>query len=279
MIQHTIYRRPAVAGLFYPGDVQELQTEISALLQQNRSAKIPGFPLGLILPHAGYQYSGATAASGYRQLQGLHFEVIVIVSPSHREYFDGITVYDRAGYTTPMGKIPVNESLRSALLKNETLISASSAGHGQEHAVEVQLPFLQHMYHDAFSMLPIVMGDQRKEYCIHLGKKLGEICEDKNVLLIASSDLSHYHPYTEANELDQIVIDNIKNFNCENLLHDLETERTEACGGGPVAAVMIASELLGADKVTILHHCNSGDITGDHSRVVGYLSAIITRPN
>jgi AmmeMemoRadiSam system protein B len=126
-------------------------------------------------------------------------------------------------------------------------------------------------------ILPIVMGDQRREYCFHLGKRLGAMLAGKNVLLIASTDLSHYYTYEVANDLDKIIIDNMAAFDYEQLMSDLETERSEACGGGPAVAALLGAKQLGADTVQILSHCNSGDVTGDHGRVVGYLSAAILR--
>lgn len=279
MMQTTNYRKPAVAGLFYPDNSQFLREEIAGLLDQKESANLQGSIIALVLPHAGYQYSGATAASGFRLLTNKTFDAIIIVSPSHREYFDGISIYSGAGYETPMGQIPIHEKFRAALIENDSIITASDAGHHQEHAIEVQLPFLQHVIKGSFRIVPIVIGDQRKEYCFHLGKKLAEVFKNKNVLMIASTDLSHYHSYHEAEKLDRIIIEDIATLDFEALMDHLDTECTEACGGGPAVAVLLAASLLGADHATILKHCNSGDITGDRSRVVGYLSAVITKPN
>ncbi|HMD13062.1 MAG TPA: AmmeMemoRadiSam system protein B, partial [Bacteroidota bacterium] len=145
-------------------------------------------------------------------------------------------------------------------------------------AVEVQLPFLQNVL-PPFRFLPIVMGDQRKEYCVHLGKKLARILAGKHSLLIASTDLSHYHTYQQAKNLDHVFIHDVEIFDCEQLINHLDNETTEACGGGAAVAIMTAAKLLGANRIQTLNHCNSGDITGDHKRVVGYLSAAIVRTN
>ena len=239
---------------------------------------IKGTIVALIAPHAGYQYSGATAANGYKLLKERVFDSVVIVSPSHREYFDGISIYNGSAYNTPLGNLLIDERLREELVEGDTIIEVSHRGHRQEHAVEVQLPFIQKVLGE-IKILPIVMGDQRREYCFHLGTKLSKILKEKNALLIASTDLSHYHPYAIAQALDRIIIMDVARFDYEQMMQDLEMERAEACGGGPTVAVLIAALKLGANRVEVLHHCNSGDITGDHSSVVGYMSAAVLRAN
>ncbi len=272
----TAVRPPAVAGMFYTGHATALEREVDELLSRARAATVPGTPVALIVPHAGYVYSGATAARAYALLRTKMFETVVIVSPSHREYFNGVSVYNGAAYRTPLGEMTVDADLRDHLLEKETLIEASVRGHGAEHAVEVQLPFLQKTLGDA-KILPIVMGDQRREYCYHLGKRLAEVLSGRRVLLVASSDLSHYHPYDEAVSLDTIVIEDLRAFDPDRLMEDLESDRTEACGGGPAVAVLLAARALGADRVEVLYRCNSGDVTGDRDAVVGYVSAAAVR--
>ncbi len=278
MTLSTEIRQPKVAGMFYPVRRDELEKNIQQLLAQTRMKTPEGTLVALVSPHAGYQYSGLTAAHGFHLLTHRTFDTVVIVSPSHREYFDGISVYYGQAYRTPLGEMRVAEELRNELLTNETIIEASDRGHGDEHAIEVQLPFLQTML-DNVNILPIVIGDQRRKYCFHLGEKLGSVLKGKNVLLLASTDLSHYHSYEAAQVLDKIIIDDVSAFDYERLMHDLETEKAEACGGGPTVAVLLAAKMLGADHVQILSHCNSGDVSGDHQRVVGYLSAAIFRTN
>lgn len=269
-------REPSVAGMFYPGERAVLTREVDALLSRVEPVKLEGDLYGLISPHAGYVYSGFTAAKGYKLLERKAVDTVVIISPSHREYFKGISVYSGSAYRTPLGVLPVDEALRSELIQDGEIIVASVAGHRDEHAVEVQLPFLQRVLKE-FRILPIVMGDQRREFCVLLGEKLASVLEGKNFLLVASSDLSHYYPYDVACELDRIVIDEVEEFDAEGLLEDLETKRAEACGGGPMVAMLLAAKKLGADTTKILHYCNSGDVTGDRDGVVGYLSAAVVR--
>ena len=272
----NIVRSPAVAGLFYPGEKTALTRELTHLQSRVKRQHIDGTVVGLIAPHAGYEYSGLTATHAYAQVQGYGFDTIVIVSPSHHEYFDGISVYNGKGYSTPLGVVNVNEEMRERLIGMDPFIHASSMGHSVEHALEVQLPFIQTFFAGT-TILPVVMGDQRRRYCYHLGEKLAEILRGTRSLLVASTDLSHYHGYEEANTLDRSIIDAVRDFNGEQLMDDLEAGRVEACGGGPMVAVMAAAKNLGADKINILHHCNSGDITGDRDRVVGYLAAAVVR--
>ncbi len=271
-------RPPLVAGMFYPSEPKTLEAEVSHLLNEVEARPIEGKIVAMIAPHAGYQYSGLTAAYGYKMLNNESFKTVVIVSPSHREHFDGISVYEGTAYRTPLGELQINKQLREQLITDDPIISASNLGHKKEHAVEVQLPFIQKVLGNV-SILPIVVGNQKRAYCFHLGERLAEILKGQHALLIASSDLSHYYPYDIANALDQILVDDIAKFDYESMMTHLEQERGEACGGGPMVAVLLAAKKLGANRISVLHHCNSGDVTGDRSGVVGYLSAVALRIN
>jgi AmmeMemoRadiSam system protein B len=276
MLSKDPIREPAVAGMFYPLDQAVLDHEVDALLRRAEVKEVRGELRGLISPHAGYIYSGYTAANGYRLLEGKSVRTVVIIAPSHREYFRGVSVYSGSAYRTPLGILEVDEELRAELVEDEGVINASIMGHRDEHAIEVQLPFLQKVLRN-FKILPIVMGDQRREFCMALGERLGSILKGKDALLVASTDLSHYYSYDVARKLDQVIIDHVREFDEESLLTDFETQRAEACGGGPMVAMLVAAKKLGGDRVEILHYCNSGDVTGDKDGVVGYLSAAVVR--
>jgi AmmeMemoRadiSam system protein B len=269
-------RPPVVAGMFYTALPDQLSSEVNKFLAQVKPIELNGTLLGLIVPHAGHPYSGLTAAYAYSLLRDTAVKTVVIISPSHREYFAGISVFDGMAYRTPLGEVPLDEELRDALAKDGGIIKASAHGHGAEHAIEVQLPFLQRVLPE-FKIVPIVMGDQRREFSYHLGERLGDLLHGKPAILVASSDLSHYHSDEEARALDRIVTEDVEHFDVEALMDDLETERCEACGGGPMVAMLTAAKKLGADHTKILHRCNSGDTTGDRSAVVGYLSAAVVR--
>ncbi|MBR9978627.1 MAG: AmmeMemoRadiSam system protein B [Bacteroidetes bacterium] len=267
-------RPPAVSGLFYPDDPTMLTLTVDRLLEKHQTPDDSGIPIGIVSPHAGYAYSGPTAAYAYTLLQRRPFRTAVIISPSHREYFNGISIYDGDAYRTPLGLINVDIHLREKLLGQNGIIKASQLGHRDEHSIEVQLPFLQRINPDA-KVLPIVMGDQRSEHCQLLARALAGILTPDHVL-IASSDLSHFHEQHDALERDRIIEEDIVALKPMRLLNDLSSSRAEACGGGPIAVVMSASQTLGADRGRILHRCTSGDVTGDTHRVVGYLSAAFT---
>ena len=269
----AVHRRCRVCGTFYPSDRRDLEQFIASLVERVDRRASRGSVRGLVSPHAGYVYSGFTAAHGYALLEGLHFDSVVIMAPSHVEYFDGISVFDGDAYETPFGSVSIDAELREEIVRSSPAIRSSGAGHGDEHAIEVQLPFLQHLL-GSFMILPIVVGDQRREYSMELGDVLGEILRNRNALLVASTDLSHYHSYEEAMRIDKRMIDDVSSFAFHDLMTHLETGEAEACGGGPTVAVMSALKSLGAKKFEVLHHCNSGDVTGDHHRVVGYLSAV-----
>jgi AmmeMemoRadiSam system protein B len=267
-------RPPAVAGMFYPHDNKTLMRQATELLERAKPPKIKGELKALISPHAGYEYSGLTAAHGYKLLENKDYDVVVIISPSHQEYFKGVSAYPGVAYRTPLGDVSIDLELQKEITEGSDLIKVSADGHGEEHAVEVQLPFLQTILED-FKILPLVIGDQSKEICFKLGEVLGKVLKGKNALIVASTDLSHYHPYDVAKQMDKIAIDDVVRFDYEKLFTDLDGRETEACGGGPTAAAMIAAKIMGANKAEILHAVNSGDMTGEKGGVVGYMSAAL----
>lgn len=271
-------RPPSVAGLFYPADRDELEATCRKLLVDAKSdVKAPPARkiFGIIAPHAGYQYSGYTAAHGYSLLEPNEFESVIIISPSHREYFDGISVFSGKSYSTPLGEVEVDDNLRELFLETAgEWVIESRAGHKAEHALEVQLPFLQ-LSLGAFKLLPIVMGDQKRKYCESLGKVIADLTRKGRTLVVASSDLSHYYDYDTANEMDSVCTVDVLAVDPDKLMDDLEGRRCEACGGGPISALLYAVRTKGGMEANILYHCNSGDTTGDKNGVVGYLSAVI----
>jgi MEMO1 family protein len=266
-------REPAVSGMFYPSSPHELKDQINMLLDSTHFDEEFENPFGIISPHAGYIYSGKTAAYAYNAIRGQNFSTVVIISPSHREYFPGVSIYNGDAYRTPLGDVFLNKEMISKLCENSKLIFEGMNGHRAEHAIEVQIPFLQMILKD-FQIIPIVIGDQRKNFIYELAEKLAAVINDE-IIIVASSDLSHFHTKQKAGDLDTIVEERIKNFEYEKFLHDIETEKCEACGGGPIVAMMKTADLCGKKKSKILSRSDSGDITGDTSEVVGYLSAII----
>jgi len=266
-------RPPAVAGMFYPADAGALERELAAYFKQGDVGVHPASVRGVIAPHAGYMYSGATAAAAYSRLRGRKFDTVVIVAPSHRDYFEGASVYPGDAYRTPLGDVPLDVEMRDALVKASEHVFAGEAGHRSEHAIEVQIPFLQMML-GSFAILPVVMGDQNRALCFALAEALDRVRGEKEVLLVASTDLSHYHTAKIADAIDSVTAEDIRSFDNRRLMEHLESGAAEACGGGPTVAVMGSLARLGAKKMEVVHHCNSGDITGEKQNVVGYLSAV-----
>ncbi|MCX8118263.1 MAG: AmmeMemoRadiSam system protein B [Desulfobacterota bacterium] len=270
-------REPAVSGTFYPDRPEILRREIQKYLDQVKRETIEGEIVGLIAPHAGYIYSGLVAASAYKLIQGKEFPSVVVVAPSHRVAFKGASLYDRGGYRTPLGVVPIDEELSKRMMERWRGIQFLPEAHRQEHSLEVQIPFLQ-VALKSFKLVPIVMEPYWSlETCRSLSQAIAETVRGKRVLMVASTDLSHFHPYEKAVQLDRIFLGHVERFDPEGLSRDLREGRCEACGGGPALTVMMAAKALGANRSKVLQYLNSGDVTGDRGRVVGYVSAVLYR--
>jgi hypothetical protein len=269
-------RRPAVAGSFYPRDAKILSQEVQEYLSRAPRQESAGDIAALVSPHAGYMYSGLVAAHAFKAVEGLKFDAVVIVAPSHRLPFQGASLYDRGGYETPLGILPVDEDMCRRLKAASELFQFNPQAHSQEHSLEVQLPFLQETL-GVFHLVPILIMDQRYRTCEQVGRAIARAAQGKRVLLVASTDLSHYHAYDEAVRMDRVVLEDLQAFDAKQLSRDLESGKAEACGGGPVMAVMIAARELGATRAEVLKYLNSGDVTGDRSGVVGYVAAAFFR--
>jgi len=266
-------REPAVAGMFYPASPEELKDQINFLLERNKPTQHFNDIVGIVSPHAGYTYSGGGAAVAFNVLKEDDFNTAIIISPSHTEYFQGTCIYDGDAYQTPLGEVPINKDVRKRLVEESEIIYTGIDGHGSEHALEVQIPFLQ-IIKDEFSIVPIVIGDQRSINIDDLAEALAKVMDDKTVI-ISSSDLSHFHSKEEADRLDSIVENHINNFTFDKLQSDLERNNCEACGGGGIVALLKTADLLKKRNAFVLSRTNSGTVTGDYSRVVGYLSAVV----
>jgi len=271
-------RRAAVAGAWYPGDAEQLVSEVELYLSGVPTRDLPGRLLGLISPHAGLRYSGPVAAHGYALLRGRSPLTAVMVGPSHHDAFDGVAVVTRGAFQTPLGQVPIDEPLAAALLDPGLNIVEEPRPHQEEHCLEMQLPFLQHLVPD-LKIVPMLMGSQARSEVEALAGALAEAVAGRgDVLLVASSDLSHYHPAKQASILDALVMRDLETFDEDGLMARLEASHGHACGGGPMVAVMKAARRLGANRATVLKYADSGDVPGgDKSRVVGYLSAALWR--
>ncbi len=266
-------RKPAVAGMFYPDDKNVLERQINSLLANYKPEEEFSNIGGIVSPHAGYIYSGRTAAFAYNAISGNNYKTVIVISPSHREYFAGTSVYNGDAYETPLGVVEVDKEMREKLIDGSKTIFAGIEGHRQEHALEVQIPFLQTVLKD-FLILPVVIGDQSRIFVDELANKLAAIAGDKT-LIVASSDLSHFYPREKAEILDSRVEQHINDFDYEGLQSDLERKACEACGGGGIVSMMEALKLKNFSHAKVLNRTDSGDVTGDTSEVVGYLSAVV----
>ncbi|MCP4705172.1 MAG: AmmeMemoRadiSam system protein B [candidate division Zixibacteria bacterium] len=273
-------RQAAVAGAFYPDDPGVLSKMLAGFFNDAKKKSFVGRPIAMIAPHAGYAYSGKTAADGYKQLLGENYETVVVIAPSHTVFFQGISVFNGDAYSTPLGEIKSDKELAFKIGSINPAVYMSNKGHSGgavrgEHSLEVQLPFLQQVL-GSFKLVAIVMGEQEESSCRALGEVLATALTNKNCLIVASTDLSHFNPQKEANRLDKNIQTAIEEYNSDKLLNVISSGRGEACGGGPVAAALLASKRLGGEKVHITGYSTSGETTGDFSEVVGYLSAIVT---
>lgn len=265
-------RKSVIAGTWYPGNAGALRREIQEYLDRADPPKVKGRTAALVSPHAGYVYSGPVAAFGYKILKKGEFERVIIVGPSHRAYFHGAAVYGDGGFETPLGIVESDADLSAVLAGSSKTIRLLPDAHAQEHSIEIQLPFLQVVLGE-FRFVPILMGDQSRAACEAVADAIKPEFSDGKTLLVASSDLSHYHPYDSAVRIDKAVLGRIESMDAEGLLGDLETGRAEACGGGPIAVAIMVANALNAKTGTVLKYATSGDISGDRSGVVGYVSA------
>lgn len=265
-------RPPYFAGYFYPEKPGVLQAQIQKML--NTATHDFNFPNlhTIIAPHAGYTYSGLTAAYAYNAVNGKKYSTVIILSPSHHEYFPGISIYDGDAYETPLGLVPVNQDVSELLVKSSKRIYRGKEGHREEHAIEVQLPFLQTVLND-FTIVPIVMGDQNETYVETLAESLVSVLNDET-LIVVSSDLSHYHSQKKADIMDAKIAEYIEALDYNGLMRDLNSGKSEACGGGLILSVLKAIEQK-QNKAKVIHRTTSGEVSLDYQQVVGYLSAAI----
>lgn len=269
----TLIREPAVSGTFYPSNPRVLKEDIKQYLNLAPGGLVSGRVLGLISPHAGYMYSGEIAAYGYKTLQAGDYDTVIIVAPSHKAYFEGVAIQDTGGYRTPLGLMRIDEKTAGAIVNAGQAVHSNPVPHRGEHSIEVQLPFLQIVLGDV-PFVPLIMGEQSMSSCKELSDQIVAAVRElhKFALIIGSTDLSHYFSYTQAVRLDSAVTKRLAAFDAQGLEEDLNADRGEACGAGPMLVTMLAARKLGAGRAAVLRYANSGDVSGDKTTVVGYVS-------
>jgi MEMO1 family protein len=263
-------RPPAVAGAFYPKDPVQLNDFLQETLAHSTKSTINGRILGLIVPHAGYEYSAATAMAGYKQVAGGDYDLAVILAPSHHDPFNGGTIYPGTGFQTPLGVVAIDTKAAEKLVQTCSAVQFSILGNQQEHSIEVQLPFLQTVLPNV-KILPIMMGRYDWDICEKIGKALAKVIAGRKVLIVASSDLYHGENYDELLKTDSNTLSAMVKLDPHKLCDGLLQDQYQACGGGPAVVMQIAATGLGANRAVLLTRTNSGDVTGQkNGYVVGY---------
>lgn len=276
----TDIRPSPLAGRWYPADPQVLAERIDQYLAAADTPPLPGEIIGLVTPHAGHRFSGPVAGHAFATLKGSQPEVVVILSPMHQPYAAPILTTKHQAYHTPLGDIPVDEqgiALLKESLQGKTGVEVVPIQRDTEHAVEIELPFLQRVLSPGYSLLPLMIRDQDQDLMRAVGDGLCELLTTTEGLLIASTDLSHFYPAEKARALDQTIIDHILALDPEGIYQAEEQGKGYACGKGGLAAVMWAAKCLGATSAHHLQYGHSGEITGDMTRVVGYEAAAFTK--
>ncbi|MFH1287250.1 MAG: AmmeMemoRadiSam system protein B [bacterium] len=274
-------RKPAVAGQFYPSGKEELIKMIDGFLSKANPSKLDGKLLGLISPHAGYVYSGQVAAYSYKLLQNAKYDIVIIMGNSHHMPYNYGSIYykkdDENYFQTPIGEVKINKAVSEELLKNENIFKADNNPHTYEHSIEVQIPFLQRVLKPDFEIVPILFGTQSYEMLESAAMLIAETIKDKNVLLIASTDLSHYYGYEKSKEMDRVAMEAVITLNPVTLIKQVMEGKCEFCGLSGVLVEIMVAKKMGANNVQVLNAANSGDVAGDKNKVVGYSAVVITR--
>jgi AmmeMemoRadiSam system protein B len=268
-------RRAAVAGRWYPGTRDALEREVDRYLASARASSSTSSRLvAVIAPHAGLMYSGPIAAYAYDQIQAAKPDVAILVGPSHFVAFDGVAIDLSEGFETPLGLAETDRECADAVIATSAVVREFPAAHEREHSLEMQMPFLKRVA-PAAKIVALVMGRQTADTARELGDAIATAAKGRRAVLIASSDLSHYHDAATAGRMDRVVVDRVAENDAAGLQSALDREPDHACGGGPMVAVMHAAKALGADRARVLKYGDSGDVSGDKTAVVGYMAAAI----
>ncbi len=274
-------RTPAVAGMFYPGEKNELKESIhQCFLHSFGPGKLPPTEekkkiYGIICPHAGYIYSGPIACHSFYSISSESPELFIIIGPNHWGVGCNVAAMKDCSWETPLGQVEVDSDAASELSKISDIVDLDFFSHTKEHSLEVQVPMLQEVY-SKFKILPIILIDQKRNAAEEIGDAVATIAKQKNSMIIGSSDFTHYEPNEFAHEQDKALIEPILDLDVEQFYKVLYEKNVTACGYGAIASTMIACKKLGATKGELLKYATSGDVTGDTSSVVGYGSIIFS---
>lgn len=271
-------RRPHVAGSFYPRDPQRLRSSIESCFKHTlgpgklpEKGENPRTITALVCPHAGYIYSGPVAAHSYLALsEEKQPKTAVILCPNHTGLGSFVSLMNKGYWETPLGRVIIDADLSNSIFKVSGIIDIDETAHQYEHSIEVQLPFLQYLYEDGFSLVPICMMIQDLETGREIGEAIAQATNDSSCLVVASSDMTHYEPHNIASEKDMLAIRAIERMDHKDLDKVVQSNSISICGIGPIISAMIFSKKRGATKGHLLSYRTSGEISGDYSSVVGY---------
>ncbi|MGE5172869.1 MAG: AmmeMemoRadiSam system protein B [Betaproteobacteria bacterium] len=280
-------RQPAVAGHFYNSSPEALKKQVEGFIipaAQRRKA------IGIVAPHAGLIYSGPVAGAVYSSIELP--DTYILIGPNHTGLGAPVSVMAKGSWETPLGTVAIDETLAASILSRSSRIQEDTLAHLREHSLEVQLPFIQYFKKD-FRIVPVQMLDTRLETCLEVGRAMAAAIQERreqkaesrgerddksttgNVLIIASSDMSHYERAATAKEKDYKAIQQILNLDPEGLFRTIKNYGVTMCGYGPAVAMLVAAKALGTTKAELIKYANSGDVSGDYDQVVGYAGVII----
>jgi len=274
-------RHPAWADQFYPGQPERLKMVIDSYLQAVDKIEFHTI-VGIISPHAGYTFSGQTAAAGYKQIESLDYDTVVILAPSHSAYIDGVSAYNGDFYETPFGAVSVDTDAVSQLADAAMNVHVGETGHESltdraEHSLEVQLPFLQSVLQN-FSIVPLVFHDYSWDNCRQLGEAIATTFDSEKTLIVASSDLYHGQSYEACQKSDAATLDSLEKDSPIQFCFNSNNHKIMACGAGPITVLKIIAEKWGARQPQVIARTNSAEVTGKYSGyVVGYAAAVAAK--
>lgn len=268
--------RPSpIAGRWYPGSESRLATAVDDYLNRAEASPPDGSVIGLIAPHAGHVYSGGVAAHAFKTVRGQTFEIVAVISPSHFHDDGLLLTSEHEGYATPLGAVTIDGEAVSRLREALGPLGLIPIRRDQEHAIEIELPFLQRALANEFALVPVMMREQSPAIARALGMALSQVLAGRRALIVGSSDLAHFYNQTETNALDAVMLKQIEAFDPEGVGHAQDAGVGYACGHGAIMATLWAAQALGATHAHVLKHATSGDINGDYSSVVGYGAAVL----
>jgi len=273
--------RPSpIAGKWYEGNADALARSVDEYMDDANLPELDGEVMAVIAPHAGHIYSGSVAGYAFAALRDRKPDLVAVVAPMHQYYSERLITTSHDAYRTPLGDIPVDkETLNEldAILNADLGFGLSPVSKDPEHSLEIELPFLQRALKSDWKLLPIMVRAQKPQVSEGLGRALAQILRDKNFVLVASTDLSHFYKQHAALTFDRAMLDTIESFDPDSAFELERTEKGFACGLGAFTAVLWASRGLGANRARVLRDATSGDVTGDYSSVVGYGAAVVLK--